>query len=136
MKTIPITILVACCTLLTACNKKSPAATMVATKVTYTHPNAVDGKFEVVLRQELGTNTGSDRSAEQPLSLTDNKVVWFSQNIDASDPSKIRVIVESKMDGYTPESQVLEFDTRAPYPPAAKFKNGLMAAVTPNTYTK
>jgi hypothetical protein len=136
MKTQLITILAACSVVVTACNKKSPTATMVETKVTYSHPNQASGGNVLVLRQELGTVGRKTPSTGQPLTLTDKKVVSFSQSADASDPSKIRVTVEAEMDGFPPETQVLEFGSSTPYPPAAKFKNGLTAAVTVNTYTK
>ena len=133
MKTILITIFAACSVLVTACNKKTPTAKMVETKVAYSHPEALGGN-ELVIRQELGTFGNKTPSTGQPLTLTDKRVVSFSQSTDATDPSKIRVTVESKMDGFPSETQVLEFGSSAPYPPAAKFKNGLTAAVTVNTY--
>jgi len=136
MKTLLITTLATCLAILSACNKKAPATTMVETKVAYSHPLAIDGKIEMSRRQEIGTIKSKMPSTGQPLSLTDKSVVWFSQSTDASDPSMIRVTVESKLDGFAPETQVLEFSSSAPYPPAAKFKNGLTAGVTVNTYTK
>lgn len=136
MKTTLITILAACSVLVTACSKKSPTAKMVETKVTYSHPNQASGGHELVLRQELGTVGRKTPSTGQPLTLTDKRVISFSQRTDASDPSKIRVTVEAEMDGFPAETQVLEFGSSAPYPPAAKFKNGLTAAVTVNTYNQ
>lgn len=109
---------------------------MVETKVAYSHPNQAVGGGEMTRCQELGTITRKTPYTGQPLSLTDKRVVSFSQSTDASDPSRIRVTVESKMDGFPPESQMLEFGSSTPDPPAAKFKNGLTAAVTVNTYTK
>ena len=136
MKTLLITTLSTCLTIVTACNKKAPATTMVETKVAYSHPLAIDGKIEMSRRQEIGTIRSKMPSSGQPLSLTNKSVVWFSQSTDASDPSKIRVTVESKLDGFPPETQKLEFDSAKPYHPTEKFKNGLSAAVTVNTYTK
>ncbi|MBK1830499.1 hypothetical protein JIN77_07160 [Verrucomicrobiaceae bacterium R5-34] len=136
MKTILITILAACSVLITACDKKAPTAKMVATKVAYSHPEALSGGHELVIRQELGAIGNKTPSTGQPMTLTDKSVVSFSQSTDATDPSKIRVTVESKMDGFPPETQVLLFGSSSPYPPAAKFKNGLTAAVTVNIYNK
>jgi hypothetical protein len=130
-----ITILAICSVVLTACSKKSLPVTMVATKVAYSHPNQLTG-VEIVDQQELGTIGTKTPSTGQALILTDKRVVSFSQSTDATDPSKMRVTVESKMDGFPPETQMLEFGFSAPYPPAAKFKNGLVAAVTVNTQTK
>lgn len=48
-----------------------------------------------------------------------------SFSAEASDSSKIRATVEFKIDGYPPGTRVLEFGSGAPYPPAAKFKDGV-----------
>ncbi|MDP0490399.1 MAG: hypothetical protein Q7Q71_05055, partial [Verrucomicrobiota bacterium JB023] len=73
MKAILITILAACCALVTGCDKKSPAAAMVETKVVYSHPNQLSGGGEMVRRQELGTVSKKTPSTGQPLSLTDKR---------------------------------------------------------------
>lgn len=135
MKTTLTIIIAAYCVLVIACNKKPQAVTMVHTKVAYSHPNQVD-RFGTMGRQEIGTVTGNTPAGGQPMSLTDNKVVWFCQSTDASDPRNIRVTVLSNMDGFPLEAQILEFDSSAPNPPAAKFKNGLTATVTVTTHTK
>lgn len=128
VKTILITIIVACSVLVTACNKKSSTASMVETKAAYSHPNRALGGFEMTRCQELGTITRMTPNTGQRLGLTDNKTVSFSQRTDSSGRSKIRVTVESEMEGFPPKTQVLEFDSSAPYPQAAKYKNGLMAS--------
>lgn len=107
---------------------------MVSTKIVYSHPDGVHKGFTITRNQELGTISRKTPSPGQPLTLIDKKVVSFNQSTDASNPSKIRVMVESEMDGFPPEEQVLEFSSSAPNPPAAKFKNGLSAFVTVNTY--
>ncbi|MGJ8649994.1 MAG: hypothetical protein ACSHX4_06520 [Opitutaceae bacterium] len=136
MKTILLTILSALCFIFAGCNKNSTEATMVETKVVFSHPNQFSGGGEMTRRQELGTISNKTPSTGQIISLTDKKEVSISQSTDASDPSMILVTLESEMDGFPLETQVLEFDSSAPHPPAAKFKNGLTAAVSVNTYTK
>lgn len=90
----------------------------------------------MVRRQELGTITQKTPSSGQAITLDGQKEVRFSQSTDASDPGKIKVILESNSDGFPAETQVLHFDSSLPNPPAAEFKNGLKAFVTVDTYTE
>lgn len=90
----------------------------------------------MVRRQELGTITQKTPSRGQAITLDGQKEVRFSQSTDASDPGKIKVILESDSDGFLPETLVLHFDSSVPNPPPAKFKNGLTAFVSVNTYTE
>lgn len=134
MKTILITILAACCFIVAACNKNSAVVTLVETKVIYSHPNQISGGGEMIRRQEPGTISKKTPSTGQIISLTDKREVSISQSTDASDPNMIVVTLESEMDGFPLETLMLQFDSGAPHPPAAQFKNGLTAAVSVNTY--
>lgn len=135
MKATLLTILASFCMLVTSCGKKSPT-TMVATTVAYSHADQLSGGVELVRRQALGTISPKAPSTGQAITLDDQKEVRFSQRTDASDPSKIKVTLESESDGFPPETQVLNFDNGVPNPPVAEFKNGLKAFVTVNTYTE
>lgn len=135
MKATLLTILASSCFLVASCSKKSPT-TMVSTKVAYSHADQVSGGIAMVRRQELGTISQKTPSRGQAITLDDQKEVRFSQSTDASDPSKIKVTLESKLDGFLPETQVLNFDAGVPNPPPVNFKNGLKAFVTVNTYTE
>lgn len=109
---------------------------MVSMAVAYSHADQVSGGVKMVRRQELGTISQKTPSRGQAITLDGQKEVRFSQSTDASDPSKIKVTLESELDGFLAETQVLNFNVGVPNPPAVNFKNGLKAFVTVNTYTE
>jgi hypothetical protein len=127
MKALIPYILFASCLQFTACSKKPSG--VVTAKILYTHPDQVD-RYGLSLRVKTGTAGGQTPAGGQPISLNGDRVMFISQKMDASNVSKIRVTIESKMDGYSSESKTLDFTSSFPARSEAAFKNGLHASVT------
>ena len=127
MKALIPYIMFASCLPFTACSKRP--SSVVTAKISYTHPDQVD-RFEPSLSVKTGTASGQTPAGGQAISLNGDRVMFISQKIDASNVSKIRVTIESKMEGYSSESKTLDFTSSFPAQSAVAFKNGLHASVT------
>lgn len=136
MKPQVLLILAACCLISSACSEPPNAITTIGTKISYSHAAQISGGHEITVYQEIGTIGNKTPNTGQSLSLNDNNRVAFTQMIDASDPQRIRVTIETKMIGFDTETKTLNFTSTAPNPAPAIFKNGLRATVAVNRSTK
>ncbi|RYD85621.1 MAG: hypothetical protein EOP84_01945 [Verrucomicrobiaceae bacterium] len=123
------------CFALSACSKKPIATSIISAEVSYSHPDQLTGGHKITQRSETGSVIRWTPGSGQTLTLKNGNEVTFKQKIDDSDPSIIRLTVESEMDGFPTESKIFEYSDNRPNPPVFVFKNGLHVAAAVSRHT-